>query len=269
MPKKDNSDNLIFSYGECDNGAYVEWNSEQWAPLVKNLRKSKTKCSLHFGKLIELGKDILPVESGDGLYAVAHDNLEELSSEWSKTEYRYAGSNPNNYVRFNNEIWRIIGLVNVKTESENIEQRLKIIRTDSIGKYSWDYKLAGNGSSDSPHGSNDWTDSQLKDMLNGIYYESSTGDCIAQDSKKKQCDFTGNGEEPKGFNDEARKMIDKDVTWNLGASYVVTASQYYEKERGTKVYSNGGITRPIEWSKTTDVGNKHKSVGLMYPSDYG
>ena len=190
MPKKDNSDGLIFSYGECDNGAYVELNSEQWAPLVKNLKKSKTKCSLHFSKLIEFGKDILTVESGDELYAVSHDNLEELGSEWNKTEFRYAGVNPNNYVRFNNEIWRIIGLVNVKTESGNIEQRLKIIRQNGIknqkdfGKYGWDAKTSGVGSSDSIYGSNDWTDSLLKDMLNGIYYESSTGDYYVQDAKK-------------------------------------------------------------------------------------
>ncbi len=275
MPEKNNLDGLIFSYGECDNGAYVEWNSEQWAPLIKNLKKSETKCSLHFGKLIELGKDILPVENGDGLYAVTHDNLEELSSEWNKTEYRFAGVNPNNYVRFNNEIWRIIGLVNVKMENGNIEQRIKIIRQDGIegqkdfGEYSWDTKDVGIGSSDNIYGSNDWTDSQLKDMLNGIYYESSIGDCYKGNRIALQCDFTGNGNLPKGLNELAKSMIDKDATWNLGACQITTANQYYEKERETKVYSNGDITRPTEWSKTTDVGNKHNGVGLMYPSDYG
>ncbi len=61
---------------------------------------------------------------------------------------------------FNNEIWRIIGLVNVKTNN-GIEQRLKIIRNNiegqkDFGKYSWDYKLNENGSSISDNGSNDW-----------------------------------------------------------------------------------------------------------------
>ncbi len=63
--------------------------------------------------------------------------------KWNKTEYRYAGINPNNYVTFNNEIWRIIGLVNVKTEN-GIEQRVKIVRADGVkeqktfGNYAWD-----------------------------------------------------------------------------------------------------------------------------------
>ena len=35
------------------------------------------------------------------------------------------GANPNNYVKFNNELWRIIGLVNTPEG-----QRVKIIRND-------------------------------------------------------------------------------------------------------------------------------------------
>ena len=42
---------------------------------------------------------------------------------------RYYGSNPNNYVRFNNELWRIIGVF-----GENI----KLVRKDSLGVLSWD-----------------------------------------------------------------------------------------------------------------------------------
>ncbi len=48
MPTKDNSEGLVFIDGECDNGASIEWNKEEWAPLIKNLTKSKTKCTLYF-----------------------------------------------------------------------------------------------------------------------------------------------------------------------------------------------------------------------------
>ena len=62
MPGKDNADGVVFNYALCDNGAIVLWNEEEWAPLVKNLSKNKTKCSLYFGpKPIELDKDI-PIE---------------------------------------------------------------------------------------------------------------------------------------------------------------------------------------------------------------
>ncbi len=277
MPLKDNSDKIIFSYGKCDNGASIEWDNEEWAPLVKNLSKSKTKCSLYFKEqeYINFGEIEIPVVGyGDGLYKVEHNDLKELGSDWNKTEYRYAGSNPNNYVSFNNEIWRVIGLVNVKTET-GVEQRLKIIRQDGVldqkdfGKYSWDFKLSGVGSSNANNGSNDWTDSQLKDMLNGIYYSSESGDCYQESSNANQCDFTGNGKEPKGLDDKARSIIDKDVIWNIGGviDSNLTADQFYEKERGKTVYT--GTVRQTVWSQTTDVLNKHNGVALLYPSDYG
>lgn len=41
--------------------------------------------------------------------------------------YYYSGANPNNYVRFNNELWRIIGVISV-----NGVNYLKIVRKDSI-----------------------------------------------------------------------------------------------------------------------------------------
>lgn len=55
------------------------------------------------------------ITSGDGLYKDSYeDNV-----------YTYRGSNPNNYVNFNNELWRIISI--------NIESNtIKIIRNDII-----------------------------------------------------------------------------------------------------------------------------------------
>ena len=222
---------------------------------------------------IELGTDIPPVENGDGLYAVSHNNLDKLGQEWNKIEYRYVGVNPNNYVSFNDEIWRVIGLVNVKV-GESVEQRLKIVRTEDInnqkkfGKYKFDNKNEGVGSSDSFSGSNDWTDSQLKDMLNGIYYESGIGDCYNGNSLS-QCDFSTGTVLPKGINQTARDMVDKDVIWNLGGwnDAEISVKEFYEKERGISVYS--GKKRFTEWSNVTDVGEKHNGIGLIYPSDYG
>ena len=80
---------------------------------------------------------------------------------------RYIGITPNNYIKFNNGIWKIIGIMKVKTDDNTLEERLKIIRLNNInnqkdfGKYVWDYKNTSN-----------WTTSTLKDMLNGIYYNS-------------------------------------------------------------------------------------------------
>ena len=263
MPQKDNEENLVFDHGECDNGASIEWNNEEWGPIVKNLSTNKTKCSLYFKEQVgvELGGEIIPVvENGDGLYAVPHNDLEELGQEWNKTEYRYAGVDPDNYVSFNNEIWRIIGLVNVKVGS-NVEQRLKIVRTNGVGEQ----KSFGNYYWDTSN--NNWTTSKLKNMLNGIYYESGTGDCYSG-SSASQCDFNAGTDLPKGLDDTAREMIDKEVIWNIGGwiDSEITANQFYEKERGTNTYQN---QYPSEWSNETEVGGKHNGIGLIYPSDYG
>ena len=55
----------------------------------------------------------------------------------------------------------MIGLVNVRTSDAKIEQRLKIIKNESIGDYSWD-----------SNNSNDWTNASLMEMLNNGYYNS-------------------------------------------------------------------------------------------------
>ena len=221
---------------------------------------------------IELGKDVIPVENGDGLYVVTHESFEELGPEWNKAEYRYAGVNPDNYVKFNNEIWRIIGLVNVKTET-GVEQRLKIVRTDGIAGQK-DFGLFANNSSDG--GNNDWTTNKLKDMLNGIYYESKTGECHrglntdTTETKKATCDFNSGTNLPKGLDETARSMVDKEVIWNIGGSDEsdnVTVKMFYERERGTS--SGNSNKAPSEWSNETDVGGKHNGIGLIYPSDYG
>ena len=270
MPAKDNSDNLIFSHGECDNGASVIWDVKSWAPLIKNLNKSKTKCSLYFveQKFIKLGSiDIPIVLNGDGLYEVEH-NVSEISTDWNKTEYRYAGPNPNNYVKYNNEIWRIIGLVNVKTEN-GVEQRIKIVRQDGIegqkdfGNYAWDR---------AENYTNNWTTSKLKDMLNGIYYASGSGECYngGSPASKNICDFTGNGLLPKGLDSESQNMIDKNIIFNIGAVKTypgVTIKQSYEAERGSSTGIDNNF--PSEWSIPTNVGENFNGIVLIYPSDYG
>ena len=279
MPQKDNTENLVFDHGECDNGASIVWDNEAWGPIVKNLSNSKTKCSLYFKEqiLTELaGAQVPLVESGDGLYTVPHEDLEELGQEWNQTEYRYAGVDPDNYVSFNNEIWRIIGLVNIKTDS-GVEQRIKIIRQDGIegqrdfGNYAWDKYDSDEAYVDY---ANNWTTSKLKDMLNGIYYESSKGECYTGNNgsttSENTCDFNTVPELPKGLDDASREMIDKEVIWNIGGSRAyndVTVEMFYERERGT---STGGINKyPAKWSSATDVGEKYNGIGLIYPSDYG
>ena len=74
------------------------------------------------------------------------------------TEYRYRGANPKNYVTFNGETWRILGVFPTDDGTGNIENRIKIVRNDSIGTKYWDTS-----------GSNKWSVSSLGRELNSSY----------------------------------------------------------------------------------------------------
>lgn len=182
------------------------------------------------------------------------------------TDYRYIGANPNNYVKFNDELWRIIGVFDVDDGTGKIEKRLKIIRNESIGKYPWDNKDTTTGAEED-YGKNNWPDARLNYLLNdghesetyggSLYWNRKSGTCYASLSNATtSCDFTSTG-----LTDSAKEMIG-DAKWYLGgtANYNSStnglASHWYKYERGTTVYSG----RSTNW-----IGK----VGLIYPSDYG
>ena len=164
--------------------------------------------------------------------------------------YRYEGKNPNNYVWFNNEYWRIIGVFDTEVvKSDNTTENkslVKIIRADVLDGLAWHKS-----------NTNDWTAASLNKLLNGAYYNAqdgtSSGYCYGYSTTATaNCDYT-----KKGIQSGYRNMI-ANVTWHLGgySSSSATAESFYGYERGTTVYSG----RP---TKTTGY------IGLMYPSDYG
>ena len=244
------NDGYVFVSAECDNGADAMWDSDNWRVSVGNLSKSKTICTLTFKTKEKTNSGV------DYITNLAETNPEELVYDGTEdNNLRYIGENPNNYVKFNNEIWRIIGVMNNITNSEgNVGSHIKIIRNESIGDYSWDNKASGVGSSDSQYGSNDWTDSALMNMLNsGAYYNRTSGNCPkGKTGATTACDFSSNG-----LTEETKNLI-ANVIWKLGghSTYQVTASAMYRYERGSGVYSG----HATEWTGR---------IGLMYPSDYG
>ena len=159
---------------------------------------------------------------------------------------RYEGKNPNNYVWFNNEYWRIIGVFDSASHGQSGKNLVKIIRADVLDGLAWH-------KSDT----NDWTAASLNKLLNGAYYNAqdgtSSGYCYGYSTKATaNCDYT-----KKGIQAGYRGMI-ANVTWYLGgySSSGATAESFYGYERGTTVLSG----RP-----TSTTGY----IGLMYPSDYG
>ena len=203
--------------------------SETIASLVSGANKSSTDVYT------------VPNKTSDSCtYTLAYDGT-------SDNNLRYVGANPCNYVTFNGEKagWRIIGILNTPEG-----QRMKLIRTNSLGNLSWDYTSTGSYS-------NDWTTSTLQTLLNsGAYYNRTTGQYYNNSTTATTLDFTSNG-----LTEAAKNQIDT-ITWKLGgtANYTSSsnglASHWYTYERGTTVYTG----RSTEWPG---------KVGLMYPSDYG
>jgi len=181
------------------------------------------------------------------MWTFTHDATEQTTA---LTDYRYIGADPNNYVKFNDELWRIIGVFDTDDGTGKVEKRLKIIRNESIGNYSWDYNSAGNYI-------NEWSTAQLNNLLNsGAYYNRTTGTYYNNSTTASNVDFTNNG-----LTEKAKAMIGN-AKWYLGGTADYTnssnglASHFYKYERGTTVYSG----RSTSWTG---------KVGLMYLSDYG
>ena len=162
--------------------------------------------------------------------------------------YRYEWKNPNNYIWFNNEYWRIIGVFDSASHGLDGKNLVKIIRASALGGLAWDKSVTNN-----------WTTASLNFLLNGAYYNATDGTnsgyCIGNAARAtiiSNCNYT-----KKGIQAGYRGMI-ANVTWYLGgySSIKTTTDAFYGYERGTMVYSG----RP-----TSTTGY----IGLMYPSDYG
>ena len=85
----------------------------------------------------------------------------ELTSDGN---IRYTGSSPKNYIKFNDELWRIIGIFNMTTASGSTEKLVKIVRNEQFSQtMSWDSSASDvNGGV----GVNEWSQADLMAMLN-------------------------------------------------------------------------------------------------------
>ncbi len=189
-----------------------------------------------------------------------------------------------NYISFNNELWRIIGVFEtVNADTGEKEKSLKIIRSNALGTtstidnlnsstyigYSWD---TSDSSINNGHGINEWSQADLMNELNGDYLN--TG-LTTNPTWYNGSGNTQNAEFDKSqvIKEEYQKYI-MNAVWYLGGWYtsIVSAANMYKYERGIgstgtigeayNVYQNAsdGVTRTTEWTG---------KVALMYPSDYG
>ena len=196
-------------------------------------------------------------------------NLLEYNGEGLKIDntsdqnIRYYGSDPNNYVSFNNELWRIIGVFG---------NNVKLVRSESLGSLSWD---SSDSTTNNGNGINQWGESTYEDgslyegadlqvYLNKMYYGGDTTvTCYSSYNNQTITCPTGTIEET------SKSLIDNHI-WNTGATEYNMRTDtlaFYQSERGSvngKICSSGKmcndtVTRTTEWTGY---------IGLPYGTDW-
>ena len=176
----------------------------------------------------------------NGLEELTHeiDDTLQIDSRF-KTEYRYRGGNVANYVTFNNETWRIIGIMPTEDTNGNASYRFKLVRNSSIGQQYW------NKTQDATTNSyNNWLTSDLNEYINTTYYNTLTTNSKTMIEAVKY--YLG-GHRPA----DGCVKVTSDEMWQSERKNEANRDDYY--------YG----TNPIMQS---DV---NKKIALMYVSDFG
>ena len=191
---------------------------------------------------------------------------------------RYVGASPRNYLKFNDEIWRIIGVFNNITTIDELgkekkESLVKIVRNDSLGSYSWD---TSENAINNGRGVNEWSQADLMYELNcdgsenlkycrsdieeGYLSNKTTGETKwyngANNAKNGTYDYS------KNIKSDSIDKIAK-VRWNTSrATWETSALNSYNQERSTTSIStpSDNVPRTNTWDG---------KIALIYPSDYG
>ena len=182
---------------------------------------------------------------------------------------RYYGSNPNNYVSFNNELWRIIGVFG---------NNVKLIRSEKLANLSWD---SSDSTINNGYGINQWGESTYEDgttyegsdlmqYLNKMYYGGTTVTCYGG-YKNSTTTCPKNSKGNFLTLDETAKSLIDNYTWNTGAVETTKKADtlaFYNAERGSvngKICFSGTGCNDTVTRTTTWTGY----VGLPYVTDWG
>ena len=194
-------------------------------------------------------------------------------------EYRYVGADPNNWVKFNNELYRIIGVFDSNSHGVSGKNLVKLIRARKIGAYSWGTYNTSNTSGTYSSYKNDWAGTttgvktSLNVLLNEYFYKktnssSTYGRCMywsyfynSSTNRIINCsNIVG-----YGIDSSVRNYI-QSVTWYLKGynSNEYSKQNFYLCERG----QSSDTTNCKSGNSGTYAASTTGYIGLMYVSDY-
>ena len=221
----------------CTN-ATGKWLYDEWKLSVQDITDTDVTCNIDFETV---------TKTYFNNYIIGLKGLRQGTGQVvNEKGYRYEGLDPNNYVWFNNEYWRVIGVFNSTSHGQSGKNLDKLNRSEPIGAYSWNVTNNSN-----------YVSSYVNKILTTSYYNAtngtSSGNCYSYyNTLTGNCDFT-----VTGLQASYRKML-VNAAWHLGgiSAANLTIDTIYTQERGTTVYGSNPTTTTAH-------------VGLMYPSDFG
>ena len=181
-----------------------------------------------------------------------------------------------NYVTFNNEMWRIVGIFNEENASGTVEERIKLVKDMPLSidtevettitkngvtyntfesttgtKYKYFYWNYPTDDSTYSSNLNDWTKAGSQYYLNEIYYNSLSNNNLIEEMKY----YLGNV-----------------TTFDSSGFLSGTNAEVYTQERGS-VVCDGSVT---SWSQNSSCNiwyvnqaTWNGKIALLYPSDFG
>ena len=224
--------------------------------------------------IMELSKgDTWPADLNDsGVYATNSYTASDGTTKYH--DYRYIGANVNNYVKFNNDLYRIIGVFDENSHGVTGEYLVKLIMANPLSGNSWGVYNTSNTSGTYSNYKNDWTGkatgvkANLNVLLNEYFINktntsSTYGSCSnwtyyynTTNYRTNDCsDIVG-----YGIDSKLTSYIE-DATWYLYGSDTAQSKQnWYLCERGGNSCTPSGPNKG-----DASVTSK---IGLMYLSDY-
>ena len=225
--------------------------------------KNQEKTFASSDKLTDVVKGLSSV-SGSGVVKKTYSEYPDYS------DYRYVGAEPNNYVMFNNDMYRIIGVFNTNThgvtdKNGNNVELVKLIRTRILGSYNYSIYITDDYEYNGP--SNYFIEgTSLWKLLNEYFYYDSNidGNNCELLTFYNVANYSNNCSDLLGYaikNNELKNYIQK-TKWNL---YPVNNNSHTSKDKFYLCERNLGTD--CEYiSRETFFTEAY--IGLMYLSDY-
>ena len=245
----------------------IELSTKSKKSLVRPVTATKTIINLASTNACNAG--------GTGVCAT---NSYTKNGETKYHDYRFRGADPNNYVLFNNDLYRIIGVFDENSHGVKDKYLIKLIMADKLYAGSWGAYNTTNTSGTYSSYKNDWTGNttgvkaNANVILNEFFYNKNTsstyGSCSSwtyyyssNNYKTFSCsDIIGHG-----IDSNLRDYIEE-VTWYLKGYKTNSYSKqnFYLCERGLSTDTTNCMSAN---SGAYDASTTSK-IGLMYASDY-